>query len=49
MAIVQLTRFKSDNSAEMIKVAKQAKALFEKHGTEYLRLSRVNTGMWTGE
>ena len=32
MAIVQLTRFKSDNAAEMIKAAKQAKALFEKHG-----------------
>jgi acyl carrier protein phosphodiesterase len=49
MAIVQLTRFKSDNSAEMIKAAKQAKALFEKHGAEYLRLSRFHTGMWTGE
>jgi hypothetical protein len=49
MAIVQLTRFKSDNAAEMIKAAKQAKALFEKHGAEYLRLSRFHTGMWTGE
>ena len=49
MAIVQLTRFKSDNAEEMIKAAKQAKALFEKHGAEYLRLSRFHTGMWTGQ
>ena len=40
MAIVQFTRFKSDKSEEMVKTAKQAKAIFEKHGAEYLRLSR---------
>jgi hypothetical protein len=49
MAIVQLTRFKSDKSDEMVKTAKQAKAIFEKHGAEYLRLSRFHTGMWAGE
>jgi hypothetical protein len=48
-AILQLTRFKTDKSDEMVKTAKQAKALFEKHGAEFLRLSRFHTGMWTGE
>ena len=32
-----------------IKTAKQAKAIFEKHGAEFLRLSRFHTGMWAGE
>lgn len=49
MAIMQLTRFKTDNAEEMIKAVKQAKVLFEKHGAEFLRLSRFHTGMWTGE
>src|SRR5258706_14929354 len=49
MAIVQFTRFKSDKSEEMVKTAKQAKAIFEKHGAEYLRLSRFHTGVWAGE
>jgi hypothetical protein len=41
MAITQFTRFKSDKHEEMIKTAKQAKAIFEKHGAEFLRLSRA--------
>jgi hypothetical protein len=49
MAIVQFTRFKSDKSEEMVKTAKQAKAIFEKHGAEYLRLSRFHAGTWAGE
>jgi len=49
MAITQLTRCKSDKPEEMIKTAKQAKILFEKHGAEFLRLSRFHTGMWAGE
>jgi hypothetical protein len=49
MAIVQFTRFKSDQPEEMIKTARQAKAIFEKHGAEFLRLSRFHTGMWAGE
>ena len=49
MAIVQFTRFKSDKPEEMIKTAKEAKAIFEKHGAEFLRLSRFHTGMWAGE
>ena len=39
--ITQFTRFKSDKSEEMIRTAKQAKAIFEKHGAEFLRLSRI--------
>jgi hypothetical protein len=49
MAIVQFTRFKSDKPEEMTKTAKQAKAIFEKHGAEFLRLSRFHSGTWAGE
>ena len=49
MAIVQFTRFKSDKSEEMVKTAKQAKTIFEKHGAEYLRMSRFHAGTWAGE
>ena len=49
MAIVQFARFKSDKPEEMIKTARQAKAIFEKHGAEFLRLSRFHTGPWAGE
>jgi hypothetical protein len=47
--ITQFTRFKSNNTEEMIKTARQAKAIFEKHGAEFLRLSRFHTGAWAGE
>jgi hypothetical protein len=47
--ITSFTRFKSDKSEEMVKTAKQAKAIFEKHGAEFLRMSRFHTGMWAGE
>jgi hypothetical protein len=33
----------------MVKTAKQAKAIVEKHGAEFLRLSRFHTGAWAGE
>jgi uncharacterized protein (DUF1330 family) len=49
MAISQFTRFKSDKAEEMVKNAKQAKTLFEKHGAEFLRISRFHTGMWAAE
>jgi len=49
MAITQFTRFKSDKAEEMVKTAKQAKTIFEKHGAEFLRLSRFHTGVWAGE
>jgi hypothetical protein len=49
MSIVQFTRFKSDKAEDMVKTAKQAKTIFEKHGAEFLRLSRFHTGMWAGE
>src|SRR2546429_8425752 len=48
MAIVQFARFKSDKPEEMVKAAKQGKAIFEKHGAEFL-LSRFHTGAWAGE
>ena len=49
MAIVQFARFKSDKPEEMVKAAKQGKAIFEKHGAEFLPLSRFHTGAWAGE
>jgi hypothetical protein len=49
MAITQMTRFKSDKTEEMIKNAKNAKTIFEKHGAEFLRMSRFHTGVWAGE
>jgi hypothetical protein len=48
-AIAQFTRFKSDKPEEMVKTAKAAKAIFEKHGAEFLRMSRFHTGTWAGE
>ena len=48
-AITQMTRFKSDKTEEMVKNAKNAKTIFEKHGAEFLRLSRFHAGMWAGE
>jgi hypothetical protein len=47
--ITQFARFKSDNAEEMVKTAMQSKAIFEKHGAEFLRMSRFHTGMWAGE
>ena len=49
MSVVQFARFKSDNSEEMVKTARIAKKIFEKHGAEFLRLSRFHTGAWAGE
>ncbi|MEY9422662.1 hypothetical protein ABIF69_009104 [Bradyrhizobium japonicum] len=37
MPIVQFTRFKTDKPEEMIKIVRQAKKIFEKHGAEFLR------------
>jgi hypothetical protein len=49
MAITQMTRFKSDKTEEMINNVKEAKIIFERHGAEFLRLSRFHTGIWAGE
>ncbi len=49
MAITSLTRFKSDKAEEMVKTAKQAKTIVEKHGAEFFRMSRFHTGLWVGE
>ena len=46
MSIVQFARFKSDNAEQVIKNARIAKKIFEKHGAEFLRLSRFHTGEW---
>ena len=48
-AISQLTRYKSKNHDEMVKAAKQAKAIYERHGAELFRVSRFYTGQWAGE
>ena len=48
MSVVQFARFKSDKAEEMVKIAKQAKTIFEKHSAEFLRLW-FHTGMWAGE
>jgi hypothetical protein len=49
MSIVQFTRFKTDKAQDMVQIARQAKKIFEKHGAEFLRLSRFHTGAWAGE
>jgi len=49
MPIVQFTRFKTDKAEEMVRIVGQAKKIFEKHGAEFLRLSRFYTGSWAGE
>ena len=49
MSIVQFTRFKSDDAEQMMKNARVGKKIFEKHGAEFLRLSRFHTGAWAGE
>jgi hypothetical protein len=48
-AITQMTRFKSNKTEEMVKNARAAKIIFEKHGAEFLRVSRFHTGLWAGE
>jgi hypothetical protein len=49
MPIVQFARFKTDKVEEMIQIVRQAKNIFEKHGAEFLRLSRFHTGPWAGD
>jgi hypothetical protein len=48
MPIVQFTRFKTDKVEETVQIIRQAKKIFEKHGAEFLRLSRFHTGHWAG-
>jgi len=49
MSIVQFARFKSNNAEQVIRNARVAKKIFEKHGAEFLRLSRFHTSAWAGE
>jgi hypothetical protein len=47
MSIVQFARFKGGDPEQVIKNARIAKK--EKHGAEFLRLSRFHTGQFAGE
>ena len=49
MVIVQFTRFKGGTPEEIIPRAKRAKAIIEKHGAEWYRISRIHTGPSVGE
>lgn len=49
MPIVQFTRFKTDKAEEFVQIVGRAKTIFEKHGAEFLRLSRFHTGAWAGQ
>ena len=49
MYVTQLTRLKGGKPEEIVKVAKESKAIFLKHGAEDFRLTRFHTGLWTGE
>ena|SRR6266436_7885445 len=49
VAITSMTRFKSDTTEEMVKKAKQANKIVEKHAAEFLRMSRFHIGQWVGE
>jgi hypothetical protein len=45
MPIVQLTRFRSDKSNDLVKAARGVKTIFKRHGAEYLQLARSHSGM----
>jgi len=47
--VTSFTRIKSDNTEEVVKNAKEAKKIVEKHGAEFLRVSRFHTGPWIGD
>jgi hypothetical protein len=47
--VTSFTRIKSDKAEEMVKIAKEAKKIVEKHGAEFLRVSRFHTGPWIGD
>jgi hypothetical protein len=49
MSVVQFTRYKGGDPEQVIKNARVAKQILEKHGAEFLRLSRFHTGSWAGE
>ena len=47
--VTSFTRIKSNNTEEVVKNAKEAKKIVEKHGAEFLRVSRFHTGPWIGD
>jgi hypothetical protein len=49
MTISSTTRFRTDKAADLIKAAKKAKTICEKHGAERVRMGRLHTGQGVGE
>lgn len=49
MYVMQLTRFKGGKDAEMVKSAKAAAAIIQKHGAEFFRLQKFHSGPFVGE
>jgi uncharacterized protein (DUF1330 family) len=47
--VTSLTRIKSDDAEGVVKNLKEAKKIIEKHGAEFLRVSRFHTGPWIGD
>jgi len=47
--VTSFTRIKSDDSEGVVKNLKEAKKIIEKHGAEFLRVSRFHTGPWIGD
>ena len=44
--VTSFTRIKSDDAEGTVKNLKEAKKITEKHGAEFLRVSRFHTGPW---
>ena len=50
MAYVVVSRWKSGADVkEIVRVCKQAKAHWQRHGAEGFQLTRFQTGLWVGE
>jgi len=47
--VTSFTRIKSDDAEGTVKNLKEAKKIIEKHGAEFLRVSRFHTGPWIGD
>ena len=47
--VTSFTRIKSDDAEGVVKNLKEAKKIIEKHGAEFLRVSRFHTGPWIGD
>jgi len=50
MAVVVVSRWKSGSDLkDIVRVCKQAKAHWLRHGAEEFQLARFHTGLWAGE